>query len=49
MLGSVMNSQYQVKSMLKEKALLLQKHGEYLFGKKFRNHIDPKYKPKIFL
>ena len=37
-LGSVMNSQYQVKSMLKEKASLLQKHDEYLFGKKFRNH-----------
>ena len=36
-LGSVMNSQYQVKSMLKEKASLLQKHGKYLFGKKFRN------------
>ena len=33
-LGSVMNSQYQVKSMLKEKASLLQKHDEYLFGKK---------------
>ena len=38
-LGSVMNSQYQVKSMLKEKASLLQKHDEYLFGKKFRKHI----------
>ena len=37
-LGSVINSQYQVKSMLKEKASPLQKHDEYLFGKKFRNH-----------
>ena len=38
-LGTVMNFQYQVKSMLKENASLLQKHDEYLFGKKFRNHI----------
>ena len=37
-LGSVMNSQYQVKSMLKEKASPLQKHDEHLFGKKFMNH-----------
>ena len=36
-LGNVINSQYQVKSMLKEKASLLQKHDEYLFGRKFRN------------
>ena len=37
-LGSVMNSQYRVKSMLKGKVSLLQKHDEYLlFGKKFRN------------
>ena len=35
-LGSVMNSPYQVKSMLKEKASLLQKHDKYLFGKKFK-------------
>ena len=28
-----MNSQHQVKSMLKEKASLLQKHGKHLFGK----------------
>ena len=35
-LGSVMNSQYQVKSMLKEKTSLLQKHDEYLFGKKVK-------------
>ena len=45
-LGSVMNSQYQVKSMLKEKASLLQKHDEYLFGKKFRNHIADTIKSK---
>ena len=38
-LGSVMNSQYQVKSLLKEKASLPQKHDKYLFGKIFRNHI----------
>ena len=44
--GSVMNSQYQVKSMLKEKASLLQKHDEYLFGKKFRNHIADTIKSK---
>ena len=45
-LGSVMNSQYHVKSMLKEKASLLQKHDEYLFGKKFRNHIPDTIKSK---
>ena len=45
-LGSVMNSQYQVKSMLKEKASYLQKHDEYLFGKKFRNHIADTIKSK---
>ena len=45
-LGSVMNSQYQVKSMLKEKASLLQKHDEYLFGEKFRNHIADSIKSK---
>ena len=45
-LGSVMNSQYQVKSMLKEKALLLQKHDEYIYGKKFRNHIADTIKSK---
>ena len=38
-LGYIMNSQYQVKTMLKEKAALLQKHDNELFGKKFRNHI----------
>ena len=40
-LGSLMNSPYHVKSMLKEKASLLQKHDKYLFGKKFSisNHI----------
>ena len=45
-LGSVMTSQYQVKSILKEKASLLQKHDEYLFGKKFRNHIADTIKSK---
>ena len=32
-----MNSQYQVKNVLKEKAALLQKHDSALFGEKFRN------------
>ena len=41
-----MNSQYQVKSMLKEKVSPLQKHDEYLFGKKFRNHIADTIKSK---
>ena len=49
-LGSVINSQYQVKSMLKEKASLLQRHDEYLFTKTFRNHIadtsNPRNRPK---
>ena len=45
-LGNVINSQYQVKSMLKEKASLLQKHDEYLFGRKFRNHIADNIKSK---
>ena len=45
-LGSVMNSQYQVKSILKEKASLLQIHDEYLFGKTFRNHIADTIKSK---
>ena len=45
-LRSVMNSQYQVKSMLTEKASLLQKHDGYLFGKKFRNHITNTIKSK---
>ena len=45
-LGSAMTSQYQVKSMLKEKASLLQKHDEYLFGKKFRYHIADTIKSK---
>ena len=45
-LESVVNSQYQVKSMLKEKASLLQKHDEHLFGKKFRNHIADTIKAK---
>ena len=38
-LGYIMNSQYQVKTMLREKAALLQKHDSELFGKTFRNHI----------
>ena len=33
-----MNSQYQVKTMLQEKAAMLQKHGNELSGEKFRNH-----------
>ena len=37
-LGSVMNSQYQVKSM--------QRHDEYLFTKTFRNHIADIIKSK---
>ena len=45
-LRSVMNSQYQVKLMLKEKVSLLQKHDEYLFGKKLRNHIADTIKSK---
>ena len=45
-LGSVMNSQYQVKSMLKEKGSLQQKHDEFLFEKKFRNHITDTVKSK---
>ena len=32
--------------MLKEKASLLQKHDEHLFGKKFRNHIADTIKSK---
>ena len=41
-----MNSQYQVKTMLKEKAALLQKHDSKLFGKKFRNLIADTIKSK---
>ena len=33
-----MNLQYQVKTVLKEKVALLQKHDSELFGKKFRDH-----------
>ena len=32
--------------MLKEKVSLLQKHDEYLFGKKLRNHIADTIKSK---
>ena len=45
-LECIMNSQYQVKTMLKEKAALLQKHDRELFGKKFRNHIADTIKSK---
>ena len=45
-LRCIMNSQYQVKTMLKEKTALLQKHGSELFGKKFRNHIADTMKSK---
>ena len=45
-LGGIINSQYQVKSMLKEKAALLQKHDSELFGIKFRNHIADTIKSK---
>ena len=45
-LGCIMNLQYQVKIMLKEKAALLQKHDSELFGKKFRNHIANTIKSK---
>ena len=41
-----MNSQYQVKLMLKEKGSLQQKHDEFLFEKKFRNHITDTIKSK---
>ena len=41
-----MNSQYQAKSKLTEKASLLQKHDEYQFGNKFRNHIADTIKSK---
>ena len=37
-LGCIMNLQYQVKTVLKEKVALLQKHDSELFGKKFRDH-----------
>ena len=33
-----MNLQYQMKTMLNEKAALLQKHDAEFFGKKVRNH-----------
>ena len=52
-LGSVMNSQYQVKSMFKEKASLLQKQDEHLFGKRsgivLLTSSNPRNKPKRFL
>ena len=41
-----MNSQYEVKSMLKEKTSLLPKHDRYLFGKKFKNYIADTIKSK---
>ena len=45
-LGYIMNSQYQVKTMLKEKSALLQEHDSDLFGKKFRCHIADTIKSK---
>ena len=45
-LGCIMNSQYQVKTILKEKAAILQKHDSELFGKKFRNCIADTIKSK---
>ena len=45
-LGSVMNSQYQVKSKLKKKASFLQKYDEYLFVKMFRSHAAGTIKSK---
>ena len=45
-LGCIMNSQYHVKIMLKEKAALLQKHDSEFFGKKYRNHIADTIKLK---
>ena len=45
-LGCIMNSQYQVKTMLKEKEGLLQKHDSEFFEKKFRNHIADTIKSK---
>ena len=45
-LRSVMNSQYEIKSMIKEKPSLLQKHDEYLFLKKLRKHIADNIKSK---
>ena len=41
-----MNSQYEIKSMIKEKASLLQKYDQYLFLKKFRKHIADNIKSK---
>ena len=45
-LGCIMNSQYEVKTLLKEKAPLLQKYYSELLGKKFRNHIADTIKSK---
>ena len=45
-LGCIINSQYQMKSMLKEKVVLLQKHDSEFFEKKFRNHIADTIKSK---
>lgn len=46
MLASAMNFQYEVKSVLKEKASLLQKYDEHLFRKNFRKHIADTIKSK---
>ena len=45
-LGCIINSQYQEKTMLKEKIALLQKPDGELFEKKFRNHIADTIKSK---
>ena len=53
MLRSVMNFQYQIRSILKEKASLLQKHDEYLFEKSSGTSLltpsNTRNKPKRFL
>ena len=48
-----MNSQYQVKSMLKQKVTLLQKHDNHLFGKSlgaiFLTPSNPRNRPKVYI
>ena len=43
---SIMNTPPEVKSVLKEKASLLQKHDSNLFRKKFRAHITETVKAR---
>ena len=43
---NIMNSPSDVKTMLREKATLLEKHDKDLFGKKFRNHITETVKSR---